>query len=344
MGNWFIPALEEFQSERALLHLGLNSATRYYRELSVPGIGGVWFVRQLSWSAAGIALAKELALKPAKVANAIEALACKLEWRYGKENYTRRGKRAFARDEDDGIWSFNDLSDKTHYVQVTYRQSTVRALSNLKLTNGTRFNTMELMQPGQELADAFLDQMKIRKALFGWLSGEKISTTYAITKGLGSCWPTPKEKEIVRDILRADAPDGLGDSHRRHSLIEAFGRNTVNMPGLDDIKKNLLQSPGQNLREQVDNINTALAFDAMLECGRAVIYTCANLIAEKAPPLPAKLAQDRNLSKALDALRKSANNFRQATGKKYAAALRFMEAILSPSANNAECLNFVNIR
>ena len=58
MGNWFIPALEEFQSERALLHLGLNGAVRHYRELIVPGIGGVWFVRQLSWAVAGIALAK----------------------------------------------------------------------------------------------------------------------------------------------------------------------------------------------------------------------------------------------------------------------------------------------
>ncbi len=76
MSEWFIPAKEEFQSLRALWTLGLNRAIRYYRELVVPGIGGVWFVRQLSWAAADIALAREHHIKPAKVANAIKALAC----------------------------------------------------------------------------------------------------------------------------------------------------------------------------------------------------------------------------------------------------------------------------
>lgn len=307
----------------------------------MPGIGGVWFSRQLSWASAGIELSKELALKPAKVANSIEALACKMEWRKGKDSYEKRGRRAFARDDGGHIWSFNDLSDKTHYVQVTYRQSTVRALSNLKLTVGTRFNTMELTERGHDLAKAFLDQKKIYSALCDWLNGEDIARTQTITEGLASAWPTDEEKTLIRNILSADSSDGRGDPHRRYSIIEAFGRNTVNMPDLDVIKQNLLQSPAGNLQEEVNNIDTSLAFDAMLECGRAVIYTCANLIADKASPSLLKLTQDRNLDKVLDALKKAANNFQQSPGKKHPAALKFMEEILSPSASEAERMKTV---
>lgn len=343
MSEWFIPALEEFQSERALLHLGLNSSTRYYRELIVPWIGGVWFVRQLSWAVAGIELAKELSLKPAKVANAIEALACKLEWWGDPENYNKKGQRAFARDEEDEVWSFNGLSDKTNYVQVTYRQSSVRALSGLKLTTPARFNTMELTGTGRDLSEAFLNQSKIRGALISWLNGGDIHATGTIIEGLISC-PNDEEKGIVKTVLRADSMDTLGDSHRRCCLIEAFGRNTENMPALNIIKSSLLRSQGSNMQGQVDNIDAALAFDEMLECGRKTIYTCAQLIADKAEPLTSGLVQNKNLSEALDTLRKAADKFQQTKGERHPDALAFAAEVLPPSAGNAERLTKLILR
>jgi hypothetical protein len=79
---------------------------RYHREQSVPGIGGAWFVRQLSWAVAGFKLLKENTKEsPIRVANAIEALACKSEYKMNPDEYSFRGKRAFARD-----WFKNDIT------------------------------------------------------------------------------------------------------------------------------------------------------------------------------------------------------------------------------------------
>lgn len=340
MPEWFIPSVEEFQSERALLHLGLNGALRHYRELVVPGIGGVWFVRQLSWAVAGIALAKKYSLKPAKVANAIEALACKLEWRDDPDNYNKRGQRAFSRDSEDNIWSFSALSDKKNYVQVTYRQSTVRALIGLKLATGTRFNAMELSGTGHNLSEAFLGQKKIYDSLSSWFNGKDINATNAIVEGLVSR-ATAEEKEIARNILRADSTDILGDPLRRCLLIDAFGRNTVNMPGLHVIQKNLLQSQAKNIQRQVDNIDTSLAFDKMLECGRGIIHLCAQLIAEKTEPFVDKLAKDKRLSDALNSIYKAADEFQATKGNKHPDALKFVAEILAPSTDKAVCLRKV---
>lgn len=279
MSEWFIPELEDFPSQRALLHLGLNNAVRYYRELVVPGIGGAWFVRQLSWAAAAIALAKEFAIKPAKIANGIEAYACKLEWEWDslrdKNDFNRKGIRAFNRDGDN-IWSFRELSDKKHYVQITYRMSSVRALIGLGLAEGSRFNTMELLKPGYDLAKAFLGQKKggrggknIENALRCWIKGSK---TDNIVDGLKIDGVTADEKIIIRDCLLSDSSDKFECNQRRKYLIEAFGRNSANAPTLNVIKSHIKQP------DLVNNIETAIAFDAMLECSRTIIRRCAETI------------------------------------------------------------------
>jgi len=329
MSNWFIPAKEEFQSQRALLNLRLNRAIRYYRELVVPGIGGVWFVRQISWAVAGIALAREHHIKPAKVANAIEALACKLDWQKDKNEYNKKGQRAFNRDRDDDIWDFARLSDKAHYVQVTYRQSTVRAMTGLMLTSGTRFNTMELSNVGGTLKDAFL-QNKVRNALSRWIktgSGQLGLTEKSIGRN-----PTGEEKQLIRDRLRADSIDILADPRRRRTLIEAFGRCTAQMPGMSVIKKRLP-------RRQANEIEIAEAFDKMIGCGRAIVHKCARLIDESEDSRLTMLIKNKGLKRALDKLCLAARDFKKASSpNKHIDAKDFAQTMLSPSSDSADKL------
>lgn len=325
MNEWFIPEPEDFPSHRALLHLGLNKAVRYYRELVVPGIGGTRFVRQFSWAVAGIALAKELKRKPAKIANGIEALACKLEWKTSKDKYNGRGKRAFNRDIND-VWSFKELSNKKHYVQVTYRMSTVRALTGLRLTTGTRFNTMELTEPGNTLAETLLNQSgvgkgggTIKNALKKWISGKEILHRGKIVQCLEKTGVIDEEKEIIRNRLMADYTGERSNFQRRIYLIKAFGRNKVNMPELDVIKKKLKK---QKQQDYVENIETAIAFDAMLECGRTIVYKCAELIVTNV-----ELFQNKDLCNELEELRSKIKAFQNAKGKKHEDADAFVNLL-----------------
>ncbi len=329
MSEWFIPAKEEFQSQRALLNLELNRAIRYYRELVVPGIGGVWFVRQLSWAAAGIALAREHHIKPAKVANAIEALACKLEWKNDKDDYSRKGKRAFNRDRDADIWDFARLSDKAHYVQVTYRQSTVRAMTGLMLTNGTRFNTMELTDSGETIKDALL-QNKVRNALSRWIKGgsDRLGLT---EKSIGRN-ATKDEKQLIRDRLRADSIDMLADPSRRRSLIDAFGRCKTQMPDLSVIKNRLPKN-------QARDIEIAEAFDEMIGCGRAIVHSCARLIDNNKDTRITMLIKNQELKKALDRVARAATKFEKSSRpNEHPDAKDFAQAMLSPSTKSTDKL------
>ena len=78
---WFSPAPSEVTSSRLALDFGLRAADLFFRELVVPELGRVWFVRQLSWPLAALALYEELASlgsnapKPTAICHGIEALA-----------------------------------------------------------------------------------------------------------------------------------------------------------------------------------------------------------------------------------------------------------------------------
>ena len=73
-------------SSRISLDFKLRAADLFFPELVVPELGRIWFVRQLSWPLAALALHEELAShgsnapKPTAICHGIEALACKLEY------------------------------------------------------------------------------------------------------------------------------------------------------------------------------------------------------------------------------------------------------------------------
>ena len=324
MEKWFIPAPEDFPSQRALLHFGLNKAVRYYRELIVPGIGGVWFVRQISWAMAGIKLAEQLNYKPAKIANAIEALSGKLEWK-NSEKYNGKGTRAFQRKPKD--WKFKQLSTKQYYVQITYRMAAVRALTGLGLVTGTRFNSMELTQAGSELAKIFLNQKGCGKGgsilenmLKKWIQGNGISKSGNIVSCLCKTNALSDEKQIVLNRLMAEE----SGSSRRKELIAAFGHSTVNMPNLKIIKERLKQA-------YVNDITTAMAFDAILEGARELIYQQAehinkNIKNSKSHP---------ELKKKLNDFRGKMDLFSETTGQKHSDAENFVAEMKDIKNNTA---------
>ena len=107
---YLIPERDDFDALRADMSLGMRRAARYYNELVVPGIGGAWRVRHLSWPVAGIYLKQQMQSKRSAIAltHGIEALGNKLEWSCAeisdRADLRLRGIRAFARNENS--WTF----------------------------------------------------------------------------------------------------------------------------------------------------------------------------------------------------------------------------------------------
>src|SRR6187402_1957627 len=133
---WYSPEPDEFTAERLTLDFGLRAADQFYRELVVPGLGRVWFVRQLSWPLAALAVHADMnaagdnAPKPTAICHGIEALACKLEYyaRIDEPSSRILGKRAFDRDGERAIWAFSQLRLQAQYVRNTHRAAATRAV------------------------------------------------------------------------------------------------------------------------------------------------------------------------------------------------------------------------
>ena len=296
---WCLPTPEGVPSRRARVHLGLNRAARYYQDLAVPGIGGVWFVRQISWACAGIKLREAFPRHlPSRLANAVEALACKHESK--KEEPGRfRGTNAFKRYPD--AWSFHQLSQSRYYVQITYRQTTVRALGiggGLGFCQGSsRFNAMSLTTHGVELAEALLDQRNVggsgslESCLDAWIAGSEKHGEYPSVGQALSPLRVPKEKGtldaegtlvLARLLARAGYKDvDLSDPGRRERLLGVFeqlGALEGKDPQLEVVYR-ALETKGA--KAQVARLKAALAFDVHYEHARSLVHDCAMALENK---------------------------------------------------------------
>lgn len=304
ISEWYIPVLEDFVVQRAVLTLKLNKAIRYYRELIVPGIGGVRFGRQLSWTVAAIKIAPEFTkYSPVKIANAIEALAGKLAYRKDPENTNLRGIRAYKRYEDEV--SFEKLSQPKYYVTIPYRMATVRALYGLGLADQARFNSMQLTPAGNDLAEFFLEQDKggrghknIRNALRDWINGER---DIRQVDGLWKDGITSEEKTLIKKRLLAEVDSKKSDPKRRFNLLNIYKKEYLK----DDFKiDRIINKLSGSQREEIE---LAVAFDDMLSIARKFIHECAELVEKSGPIETDELA--KKVPGKIETLIKSAEYF-----------------------------------
>lgn len=183
--TWFLPAPITLPGSRIDATLGLRRALRLSHERVVPGIGGLRFVRQASWACAAIHLnqgRQGSELTNTRVANALEALACKLVFRSGgpSDGESVRGVTCLGLNHTDpGQWAYRHLREPKHYVSQPFRQSTTASLTDdvglgFVTAGPMRFNAMQLSDAGKALATAFLDQrvsrQVLRNILAQWLS------------------------------------------------------------------------------------------------------------------------------------------------------------------------------
>ncbi len=92
--KWGILGPGKVESTRRVRTLNLAATTRAFNEMAVPGLGGVWFGRQIFLAVLGVQVAQQARTRDScattiVVTNAIEALACWLALKHATQRDAR---------------------------------------------------------------------------------------------------------------------------------------------------------------------------------------------------------------------------------------------------------------
>lgn len=307
-------------STRLSIDFGLRRADRYFRELVVPGLGRISFVRQLSWPLAALALHKlildqgKTAPRPSVISRGIEALACKLEYAASPEYRSGRilGSRAFGRDTESAVWSFQKLRQPTNYVQNIYRQGATRALRvdvGLGFASGSRFDALTMEPVGEAMASAFLSQPvgkgggRLQNWLLDWVRGEReVSSSFtSLRVALSPDYVTEAERDYVRSrLLETSSAASL----KRQRLARAIGR-PADPPDVERVVVRRLREAGHH--GQANEVLAACAFGGLLDSARQVLAHVTHIVEPARGGIPINtLAGDNELKRSLAAVREAA--------------------------------------
>jgi hypothetical protein len=208
---WGAVEPSEMPSSRLRLDFGLRPAILRFNEWAVPGLGGAFFVRQLSWSCMGLRLAHELngQTTAAKIAEALEALAGWIVVRQAGDSRVEddrvQGKRKFKQLSS---LSFDEISRGGAYVTVPFRRAATRALPGLGFcTEEARFSALTLTQEGSELAENAMSDSQARSRMINWVSAgtDQISrVSESLKKALIPEHASDAEKALVRKMVLGD--------------------------------------------------------------------------------------------------------------------------------------------
>jgi hypothetical protein len=160
---WGLLGAEVIPHLRRTRTLGVGASVRSFNDLAVPGIGGVWYGKQLLLSTLGVRVAEAVRAKGGRVnniemTNAIEALACWAAFNsIGWERHERlRGNNKLKRRGDD--FSFSRVRQRDFYVTQPMRMTTVEALPALGFVESAsaRFNAFTCSADGIAFVDEAL--------------------------------------------------------------------------------------------------------------------------------------------------------------------------------------------
>jgi hypothetical protein len=230
---------EALASARRTRTLGLGATVRAFNDLAVPGLGGVWFGKQLLLAVLGVAIAERLRnsgkrAQNIEVANAVEALACWLALDYSgwQRDPRLRGALKLSGKKD---LSFLAVRKQNFYVTQPMRQATVQPLRALGLveSNGERFNAFRCTQQGESFIEAACSAFRPYKRavldhLLMWAKGihDEVKTSSELSRALS---PLEPMAESAREFLRERIIQGTGTeaSRRRKALdwVEALRDN-----------------------------------------------------------------------------------------------------------------------
>jgi hypothetical protein len=237
---WGLLGPETLASERRTRTLGLAATVRSLNDLAVPGLGGVWFGKQLLLATLGVAVAERVRdsgrrAQNIEVANAVEALACWLAlnstgW---KRDPRLRGALKMSGKKD---LSFAIVCKPSFYVTQPMRQATVQPLRALGMVDakGERFSAFRCTKHGTDYINAAWAGFKPHKRsvlehLAMWVLGihDDVKTSPGLVRALS---PLEPMSESACEFLRERIVQGVGPeaTRRRNTLkwVESLRKET----------------------------------------------------------------------------------------------------------------------
>lgn len=225
---WGLLGPETLPSERRTRTLGLGTSVRLFNDLAVPGIGGVWFGKQLMLATLGVVVAEDARASGANVknietANAIEALACWLAFDGNgwAPDDRLRGNIKLKR-KNISSFKFKNVRQRNFYVTQPMRMATVQALPALGLVDaeGYRFNGFKSTDAGREFVEAACAgfspyKTNVLKYLVKWVRGD--TDKVGSRELCNALSPLVTMQECARNILKERLLQG---NHRRCDALE----------------------------------------------------------------------------------------------------------------------------
>lgn len=224
--TWGVLGPGSIESIRRVRTLQLAATTRDFNERAVPGLGGVWFGRQLFLAILGLRVAERATARGSRagkiaVANAVEALGCWLAIAGGLRAGERRvrGTTLLAGKAD---LSFRSVSRPGFYVSQPMRMGTVNALPALGFVDaaGSRFSAFSCNPDGDAFIDAVAEGCRpygreLVEHLAMWVCGETGEVnTNAMHRALAPVLPLPpRARELLHTRLEQGAA-GEAAAHR----------------------------------------------------------------------------------------------------------------------------------
>ncbi len=157
--TWGLLGPEFLPNGRRTRTLGLGASVRRFNDLAVPGLGGVWYGKQLLLATLGVAVAEAARSQGVKVqnievANAIEALACWLAFKsngWSSDSRLRGNTKLQGKDD----FSFRRVRQRNFYVAQPMRMATGQALPALGFveSDSARFNAFCCAEEGRSFID-----------------------------------------------------------------------------------------------------------------------------------------------------------------------------------------------
>jgi hypothetical protein len=229
--QWGLLGPEQLAGSRRTRTLGLGAAVRKFNQLAVPGLGGVWFAKQIFLATLGVRIADRLRpfsanVKAIEIANAVEALACWCAFRSnGWTSDSRlRGSQKMAGTDD---LTFSRLRQPRFYVTQPMRMATVEALVDLGLVEpgSQRFNSFRCTQAGMDLIEAATAEYRpynatVEDYLLGRAKdGAVIKDTDNLRNALSPLIVLPADaRTLVRDKLCEGAGQNPQSARRKNAL------------------------------------------------------------------------------------------------------------------------------
>lgn len=260
--HWGLLGPEELAGARRTRTLGLGAAVRQFNQLAVPGLGGVWFAKQIFLATLGVRIADRLRpssanVKAIEIANAIEALACWCAFESNGWNSDNRLRGRLKLADKENL-TFARLRQPRFYVVQPMRMATVEALVELGFVEpGTqRFNSFRCSQAAMDLIEAATAGHKPSNAsvenylVARGADDAPISNRAPLSQALSPLVVMePDARSLIRDKLCTGAgQNGEGAVRRRNALTWVSSLEPNSPAGWDKKPVQLAEDHWSDLR------------------------------------------------------------------------------------------------